>query len=141
MATSGIDASTGALILAAMNGGTALAITAPLKVLFLSTVRTADNNTGPADVEVSTGSGYTAGTGFSGLTFAAATTSAAGAAQASSNAASISNMPACTWAGNRIVDSSGTPKTTFWAALTTPKTVNLGDTVTIPIGSFQTSLA
>ncbi|MGZ4617184.1 MAG: hypothetical protein ACXV3F_00340 [Frankiaceae bacterium] len=138
MATSGIDSTTGALVLAAMNGGTALSITGPLKLLWLSAVRTADNGT---DTEVSTGSGYTAGTGFSGVTFAAATTGAAGASQVSNVAATITNMPACTWAGNRIVDSSGTPKTTFWAALAASKTVNAGDTVSVASGSLTTSLA
>jgi hypothetical protein len=137
MATTGIDSGTAALILAAMNGGAAVTFTGPLKVLWLSAVRTADNGT---DTEVSTGSGYTAGTGFSGLTFAAATQDATGAHQASNVAASVVNMPACTWAGNKIVDSSGTPKPTFWMTLGSSKTVNLGDTVTIPSGSLTTNL-
>jgi hypothetical protein len=137
MATSGIDSGTAALILAAMNGGTAVTFATPLKCLFLSAVRTVDNGT---DTEWATASGYTAGTGFSGLTFAAATQSGTGAAQASSNAATITNAPAQTWAGCRIVDSSATPKPTFWAALAANKTVNAGDTVTVPTGQFTTSL-
>lgn len=141
MATSGIDVTTGALVLAAMNGGTAVTFTGPLKVLWLSAVRTADNAPG-SDTEWVAGGGYAVGTGFSGLTFAAATTGAAGASQVSSNAATLSNILNNTsWAGNKIVDSSGTPKTTFWATLGTPKTINSGDTVTIPIGQFTTTLA
>lgn len=137
MATSGIDSNTASAILTAMNGGSAVTFTTPLKVLFLSAVRTADNGT---DTEWSTSGGYTAGTGFSGLTFAAASTGSTGATQSSNVAATITNAPAQTWAGNKIKDSSGTPKETFWAALASSKTVNSGDTVTVPSGSLTTTL-
>lgn len=135
--SSGIDATTAAAMLTALDGGAAFSVTTPLKCLWLTAVRTAANGT---DTEVSTGSGYTAGTGFSGVTFAAPTTSTTGATALSSVTASVSNMPACTWAGNKIVDSTGTPKVTYFATLATPKTVNLGDTVSIASGSWQGSL-
>jgi len=125
------------LALAAINGGTALSITTPLKVLFLSAVRTTNNGT---DTEWSTGSGYTAGTGFSGLTFAAATTGTTGASQLSNVAAQITNAPAGTWAGCIVKDSAGTPKELWYAPVSPSKTVNSGDTVSVPSGQFSTNL-
>lgn len=133
---SGLDSTTAAAILTEINGGTAFTITGPLKVLFLSAVRASATGT---DTEWSTGGGYTAGTGFSGVTFGAATAGAP-STQNSNVAVTITNAPAGTWAGNKIVDSSGTPKTTFWGTLSANKTINSGDTVTIPSGSLQTSL-
>lgn len=135
--TSGLSAGTAALVLAAINGGTAVTFAGPLKCLFLSAVRTANNGT---DTEWTTSGGYTAGTGFSGLTFAAASTTTTGASQASSNAATITNAPAQTWAGCIVKDSSGTPKETFYAPVSPSKTVNAGDTVTVPSGQFTTTL-
>lgn len=134
---SGLDSATSALILAAINGGTAFTITGPLKCLFLSAVRATATGT---DTEWASAGSYVAGTGFSGVTFAAATAGAP-STQNSNVAATITNCPAQTWAGNRIVDSSATPKVTFWGTITGGnKTVNAGDTCTIPSGSLQTSL-
>jgi len=138
--TSGLSsAATGVaqLALAAINGGTALSITGPLKVLFLSAIRTVNNGT---DTQWSTSGGYTNGTGFSGLTFAAATTDTTGAHQSSNVAATITNAPAGTWAGCKVVDSAGTPKELWYAPVSPSKTVNAGDTVTVPSGSFTTDL-
>lgn len=135
---SGIDSVTTAAILTAMHGGTAITFATPLKLLFLSAVRSADNTT---DTEWTTAAGYTNGTGFSGLTFAA---SSAGApsSQSSNVAATITNAPAQTWAGCVEVDSSGTPKKEFYGTLTGGnKVVNLGDTVTVPSGSLTDTLA
>lgn len=136
MATSGFDSTTAGLVIAAINGGTAFTVTGPFKCLFNSTQRTTDSG---ADTEWTTASGYTAGTGFSGLTFAAATTDGTGGHQASNVAATITNAPAQTWTGNTVKDSS-TPKATWWSTLGTPKTVNLGDTCTIPSGGFTTNM-
>lgn len=134
---SGLDSATSALLLAAINGGTAVTFAAPIKCQFLSAVRAADNGT---DTEWATAGGYTAGTGFSGVTFAAAV-NANPSSQTSNIAVTITNAPAQTWAGNRLVDSSATPKVTFWGTLTGGnKTINAGDTVTIPSGSLQTTL-
>src|SRR5688572_8814459 len=96
--TSGLSSGTNGiaqLAIAALNGGTALSISTPLKSLFLSAIRTANNGT---DTEWSTSGGYTNGTGFSGMTFAAATADATGAHQNSNVAAQITNAPAQTWA-------------------------------------------
>lgn len=135
---SGLDDVTSAAILAAINGGAAFTITGPLKVLFLSAVRATATG---ADTEWATAGGYTAGTGFSGVTFAAATAGAP-STQNSNVAVTLTNAPAQTWAGNKIVDSTATtPKETFWGTITGgSKVVNAGDTVTIPSGSLQTSL-
>jgi hypothetical protein len=214
MATNGIDSATSALVMAAMNGGTALAITTPLRCLFHSAMRTTDTGT---DTEITTGSGYVqkAGSLFSGTALSFAAASAGNPSTQNSNvAATVTNMPASTWAGNTITDSKSTPRsvadgvdngtttitsatasflstdvgaivtgtdmptnnviasvtnsttavlaqaatgsgssrswtinrlsspqTTFWATLSAPKTVNLGDTVTVPSGSWQTSLS
>lgn len=138
--TSGLSSGTNGvaqLALAAINGGTALSITGPLKVLFLSAIRTVNNGT---DTEWSTSGGYTAGTGFSGLTFAASTQDTTGSHQASNVAATITNAPAQTWAGCIVKDSTGTPKELWYAPVSPSKTVNSGDTVTVPSGSFTTNL-
>lgn len=217
MTTNGIDATTGTLILAAINGGTAFTITTPLRVLFHSAMRTLDNGT---DTEISTASGYIAKAGALGSNPANALTFAAAASgnpctQNSNVAVSVVNMPASTWAGCTITDSKATtraptdfvlnttttitsataafvagdvaallsgnaniptntviasvtngttaimsqaatasvssqtvtinklasPQTTFYATLGSSKTVNLGDTVTVPSGSWQTTMA
>jgi hypothetical protein len=216
MATNGIDSATSALVMAAMNGGTALTITPPLRCLFHSSMRTTDTGT---DTEITTSSGYVQKVGslYSGvaLTFAAASAGAP-STQNSNVAATVTNMPASTWLGNTIIDSKFTqrtrtdaattntsttvtsatasfvagdvgaiitaganlptntvivsvtngttvvvsqaatatgsslalavntltsPQTTWWATLGSSKTVNAGDTVTVPSGSWQTSLA
>jgi hypothetical protein len=51
------------LVIAHLNGGTALALTTPLKIAFLSTVRTNNNNTATADVEWTTAGSYVATAG------------------------------------------------------------------------------
>ncbi|HEY2086465.1 MAG TPA: hypothetical protein VGH54_10640 [Mycobacterium sp.] len=132
--TSGAPSAEANRYLVAKYGGTAYAVTGPIKVLFLSVVRTANNGT---DTEWSTAAGYTAGTGFSGLTMGAPTNNATGAVTASTNAAQITNAPAGTWAGCKAVDSTGTPKELSYASVTGgSKAVNLGDTVVVPIGSL-----
>lgn len=138
--TSGLSSGTNGfaqLALAALNGGTALSVTTPLKMLFLSAIRTANNGT---DTEWTTSGGYTAGTGFSGMTYAATTQDATGSHQASNIAATITNAPAQTWAGIIIKDSAGTPKEGWYSPVSPSKTVNAGDTVTVPSGSFTSNL-
>jgi hypothetical protein len=104
--------------------------TLPLKCKFLSTLSTA----GAVGTEWSTSGGYTAGgVSLSGL-FA---TAASAASKANTGAVTVSNAPAGTWAGNEITDSTGTPKRmNFGPTVSLAKTVNSGDTVTIPIGSL-----
>lgn len=143
--TSGLSSGTNGiaqLALAALNGGTALAITGPLRVGFLSAIRTVNNGT---DTEWATSGGYTAlGTGstggVSGLAFAAATTNTAGATQVSNVAVTVTNAPAQTWAGCIVRDSTATNRELWYAPVSPSKTVNSGDTVTVPSGSFTTNL-
>lgn len=143
MADNGIDSLTTAAILTAMGGGTAVTFTGPFKCLFLSSVRTADNGT---DTEWASANSYVNGTGAA-VAWVAATAGAPSTATNSATATTITNAPAQTWAGCKVVDSSGTPKTTWWAALTSagsraPKTVNSGDTVTVPgTSGWSVSLA
>jgi hypothetical protein len=136
VATTGIDSGGAALVLAAMNGGTALSVATPMRLLFLSAVRTADNGT---DTEIATSAGYVQGAGSLyggvGLAFAAATQDATGAHQASNVAASVVNMPASTWAGNVITDSKATPRTTG----ATGNTTSGSPTVTASDGAFLSS--
>jgi LysM repeat protein len=145
--TSGLASGTNGvaqLALAAINNGTALAITSPLRVGFLSAVRAVNNGT---DTEWTTSGGYTAlGTsatgGVSGLTFAATSQDTTGSHQASNVAITVTNAPAQTWAGNIVHDSKVTTNLETWYAPLTggSKTINAGDTVTISSGSFTSNL-
>jgi hypothetical protein len=109
-------------------GGTTY--TLPLRCKFLSTLSTA----GSAGTEWSTSGGYTAGgVSLSGLF----TTPASAASKANTGAITVTNAPAGTWADNEIHDSTGTPKRmVFKGTPSLAKTVNSGDTCTIPIGSL-----
>jgi uncharacterized RmlC-like cupin family protein len=135
------------LVIAHLNGGTALALTTPLKIAFLSTVRTNNNNTATADVEWTTAGSYTATAGGStgGIampTMAAASATTTGATQNSNAAATLTGAPAQTWAGNRIQDSTAVTNKNIWYAPLTggSKTINSGDSCTISSGSLQTAV-
>lgn len=132
------------LVIAHLNGGTALSLTATLKVAFLSAVRTANNG---SDTEWATGGSYTqtAGGATGGQpipTWNAAAAGAAGATQTNSTAVSQTNCPAVTWAGNRTQDAAATNNKNIWYAPLTggSKTINAGDTCTIASGSLSTAL-
>ncbi len=151
--TSGLSAGTngiaGPLLAWLAVGGTAPAIVASgtpavLKVAFLSAVRTANNGTDtewPAGGNYAVTAGGTAG-GVAGPTFAAPTLSTTGAAVVSATAVTLNNAPAQTWAGNRIQDNTATNNKELWYAPLTGgnKTVNAGDTCTIPSGSLTLNL-
>jgi hypothetical protein len=132
------------LSIAHLNGGTALSLTTPLKIAFLSAVRTANNG---SDTEWTAGGSYvvTAGGTTGGIampTMAAASATTTGASQASSAAATQTNCPANTWAGNRVQDSTAVTNKNIWYAPLTggSKTINAGDSCTISSGSLQTAL-
>lgn len=84
----------------------------------------------------------TPGTIFSGGSYAAqsiaASMSAASAGSKTNSAAlTYTNCPATTWADAYERDSTGTPKPmNFRGGSSLAKTVNLGDTCLVPIGSF-----
>lgn len=104
--------------------------TLPMRIKFLSTLST-DTTAG---TEWSTSGGYTAG----GVSLAGLfTTAAASKAKANTGAVTVTNAPAGTWADNEIHDSTGTPKrVVFKGTPSLGKTINSGDTVTIPIGNL-----
>lgn len=104
--------------------------TLPLKCQFLSTLSTAATK----GTEWSTSGGYTAGgVALNGLFTAAASA----ASKANTGAVTVSNAPSQTWADNEILDTTGTPKRMiFKGTPSLAKTVNSGDTCTIPIGSL-----
>lgn len=142
--SSGTNGFTGALLTWLATAGTAPTLTAPVKVAFLSAVRTANNGT---DTEWTTSGGYTqtaggATGGVAGPTFGAATNNATGATVVSTSAVTLNNAPAQTWAGNRLQDSTATTNKELWYAPLTggSKTVNSGDTCTIPSGSLTLNL-
>jgi hypothetical protein len=144
--SSGANGIAGPLLTWLAVGGTAPALTGAIKVAFLSTVRTTNNGT---DTEWGTGSGYTqtgggATGGVAGPTFGAPTTGGpSGSAQVvSTGAVTLNNAPAQSWAGNRMQDSAATNNRELWYAPLTggTKTVNAGDTCTIPSGSLTLNL-
>jgi hypothetical protein len=128
---SGIDQTTANLVLAALNGGTALSITSPIKLKLMS----ANGSDTASGTELSTASGYTAG--GKTVTFA----SASAGSQASNADVTWTNMPAVTVVGVEQWDTAGTPKRTFWGALTANKTTNAGDTLAVLSGTLIDSLA
>ena len=147
----GLASPTAMLVLDHINRGiaTGITFTTSHNCLFLSTVRTANDNSLTPDVEWATfpggntniANGYVAGTGQP-ITFAAATSSATlGATASSSVAVTQTNCPAVSWAGNRVMDKSATPKVLWYAPLTGgAKAINQGDTCTIQLGQFTTNL-
>lgn len=111
-------------------GGTTY--TYPVKAEFTTTVSVA----GTPGTPFSGGSYPSGGIDLStGPVFA--TTGAASGSKANAAAATATNMPAGTWADVYTHDSTGTPKPmNFRGGSSLAKTVNAGDTCTIPIGSF-----
>lgn len=101
--------------------------TLPFKVALLTTLSTAG----------------AMGTEFAGGSYARVSlsgnfgTAASAASKASTVAISVTNMPAGTWADVEILDSNATPKRmVFKGTPSLAKTVNAGDTCTIPSGSL-----
>lgn len=117
-----------------LHQGTALTITAPVKMRLFSTTSTAT----AVGTELSTAQGYTAG--GQSITYGAAT-AATPAVSSNSGAVSWTNMPAVTVNGMDLVDSAGTPVKIEFAALTAAKTTASGDTLTFAIGAVTSSLS
>lgn len=111
-----------------MTGASGPSITTPIKVALMSV----------------TGSDSAAGTEVTGGSYArqTATWAAASGGSVATNATlTYSSMPAITVTAVEIYDSTGTPKREFWGPLTSSKTTNSGDTLTIASGSLTVSLA
>jgi hypothetical protein len=116
----------------ALTGGTALSVTAPVKLRLIAT----NGSQTSAGTEITAGGGYTAG----GLTTASTWATASGGAISNSVALTWTNMPAATIVGVELWDSAGTPKRIAWGSITT-KTTSSGDTLTFAIGSLTLTLA
>jgi hypothetical protein len=116
---------------ATATGGTAVATVAPLHLRLMTSNGTATSY----GTELPTGGSYVAGTGITPVT---------GTLTANSFANSIAltqvNMPSCTIVGGELWDSSGTPHRLWQGALSANRTVNSGDTFTVPIGSLVIGL-
>lgn len=111
------------------SAGTALQSTYPIRCRLMTA-----NGSGTANgTELATGAGYTSGTGAPTVQFAAA----ASGSKSSSTAVTVTNMPGPeTINGAEAWDSAATPGRKWWGALTSPKTVNAGDTFSIAAGSL-----
>lgn len=91
-----------------------------------------------------TGTTTAAGTEFTGGSYARQTIafgSASSASASNSGAISFTNSPALTANSVEIYDSAGTPRRGWFGALTTPKTLNSGDTLSFAIASIVASLS
>ncbi|MEV8610303.1 hypothetical protein AB0383_20650 [Amycolatopsis sp. NPDC051373] len=119
-------------ILTAVTGGTALSITAPVKLRLMATNGSATSN----GTEITAGGGYTAG----GLTTAGAWGTASGGSITNSAAAvTFTNMPAATVVGVELWDSSGTPKRIAWGTITSRTTAS-GDQLAFATSSLSLTL-
>ena len=89
------------------------------------------------------GSDSAAGTEVTGGSYASQTVTfgaASGGATSNSGALTYTGMPACTVVGVESWDSAGTPIRWWHGALAASKTINAGDTFTIPAGDLDLSL-
>jgi hypothetical protein len=112
----------------------AVSITSPIKIKQMSTT----GSESAAGTELS-GSGFTAG----GVTItwnAPATSTGTYSATIGNQALTITNAPAGTVNGIDIVDSTGTPRRLAWGALTTPRTLVAGDTLSYPANAIVVSI-
>jgi hypothetical protein len=132
----GVDQTMANKVLTLLNtGANGPSITTPIHMRFM----TANGSDASAGTELTTGSGYTQGTGAPSVSSFAA---ASAGSQASSAAVSVTNMPSCTLTGMEQWDSSGTPQRTFWAPwLAGSIVVGSGNTFTVASGSLTDSLA
>lgn len=74
------------------------------------------------------------------LTTALPASSTNGSITNSVGAVSFTGMPASTVTSTEIWDSNGTPRRAAWGALTAPKTLGAGDTLTFPTSSITENL-
>ncbi|MFI1194078.1 hypothetical protein ACH4T9_12585 [Micromonospora sp. NPDC020750] len=89
------------------------------------------------------GSATAAGTEVTGGSYTRQTMAmAAASAGSASNSGTISftSMPAATVVGVEVYDSAGSPRRTWWGALTAPKTVGAGDSLTFAPSSLSASI-
>lgn len=123
-------------VLTWMHGGAApTALTAPTRLRIYTVI---GNATTPG-TEVATGGGYTAG---SGVSLSGLWAAASGGSQATNGVAQVTNYPRSeTVNAVEIWDSTGTPKRVEFGALTTPKAMGAGDTLSFASGAITSALA
>ena len=120
-----------------IHGGTALTQpTGPFRCRLM----TANGSASANGTELTTGGGYTSGTGAPTVAFSAATT-ASPSVSASSGAVTVTNMPAATIVGIEIWNSNGTPGRQEFGALAASKTTASGDTLSFSAGAITSSLS
>lgn len=119
-----------------IHGNTALTQpTGPFRLRQMTANGTASAN----GTELTTGGGYTSGTGAPTIAFSGATL-ATPSVSASSGVVSITNMPATTIVGVEIWNSNGTPGRQEWGALTASKTTASGDTLSYAAGAVTSAM-
>lgn len=111
-----------------------VAITAPIKIKQMSV--TPSESAGGTELS---GSGFTAG-GIAISWNAPATATGTYSGTIGNQALTISNAPAGTVNGVDIVDSAGSPRRLMWGALTTPRTLAAGDTLSYPANAIVASV-
>lgn len=82
-----------------------------------------------------------AGTEVSGGSYARQSITTDTAGKTSTADVVFTNMPACTVTHAEIYDSAGTPVRLWHGALSASKTVNAGDTFTVPSGDIDLALS
>ncbi|GAB3081076.1 hypothetical protein GCM10027053_52060 [Intrasporangium mesophilum] len=116
-----------------IHGGSSLTAPTGHKVLLM----TANGTSTSGGTELSTGGGYTAGTGQS-ITWASAT-AATPSVSANSGSISFTNMPAATIVGIEI--KSGSNVRLEFGALTASKTTASGDTLSFAASAISSALS
>lgn len=140
MSTTGMDEAMADAVVTALLPTTGTAtigtktITAPVLCQFDSVITTSGTSASTQWVGGSYPTdGVSVGTNWAG---------ASGGSRASSAAVTVTGAPATEWAGNELWDSSATKSRTFYGAITGgSKTVNIGDTATIPSGSLSAAIS
>jgi hypothetical protein len=124
-------------ILTHLHGGTAFpTITGLIRVRLYTVI----GNATTAGTEVASGGGYTAGNN-GGATIATWAAASAGS-QATSAAVSFTNYPRSeTVAAIELYDSTATNKRLEYGALTTPRAMAAGDTLSFASGAITSALA
>uniref|UniRef100_UPI003F495364 phage tail fiber protein n=1 Tax=Pseudonocardia sp. CA-138482 TaxID=3240023 RepID=UPI003F495364 len=117
---------------ASVTGASFTAYTTPFKLALM----TANGSDASAGTELTAGGGSYARQSLA----SAFGTVAAGTVTNSALTVTYTNMPANTVTGVEIWDSNGTPKRTWWGALTANKATNLGDTLSFATSSITATL-
>lgn len=116
-------------------GGAPPTITGPLHVRQMTANGTATAN----GTEAATGGGYTSGTGAPSISSWA---TAASGSQATSAAVQITNYPRSeTVVGIELWSSDGTPKRVELGALSSPKSMAAGDTLSYASGAISSTMS